>query len=352
MRGTHAFICSLLLLAAGCACAGGCGGVFGDEGEDGDGPLVSDIAGKVLVDGSSTVHPIASAAVDGFCETYPRIDVNVGNRGTSGGFQRFTDGEIDIAAASLPIRYAEIEKCRKKKLQFIEVAIAYDGLTIAVNKKNQFVDVLTVEQLRKIFGEEKPAKKWSDVDPNWPAEEIQIFIPGASSGTLEYFKEIVVGKGNGLRTDVNASEEDNVLVNGISGAEYSIGFLGVAYYLENQDKLKAVKIVNPETKEAHAPSKESISSGDYSPFSRPLFFYVNRESLVRRHEVRIFVDYVLGEGRKHVSQVGYVELPESLYQLGRERLEKELSGTSFYTADGEKLIGGLGSLYKNENLVE
>lgn len=311
----------------------------------------SDIRGTVILDGSSTVQPVASAAVDGFHQYHPKIDVNVGNHGTSGGFQKFAAGEIDIANASLPIEFTEIEKCRKNNIKFIELAIGYDGLTIVVNKKNDWLESLTVEQLKKIFGEENPAKKWKDVDPNWPDTEIKLFIPGASSGTLKYFKEVVVGKKGGLRSDVDASEEDNVLVNGVAGNENAIGFFGAAYYLENQDKLKAVKIINPATMKPQSPTKEEIASGEYAPFSRPLFMYVNAKS-ADKNEVRLFLEYILGEGKKHVSQVGYVQLPESLYKISQDRLEKALTGTSFHKADGEKIIGGLDKLYTAEALAE
>ncbi len=311
----------------------------------------SDIKGTVILDGSSTVQPVASAAVDGFHKYHPKIDVNVGNHGTSGGFQKFAAGEIDIANASLPIEFAEIEKCRKNNIKFLELAIGYDGLTIVVNKSNTWIDTLTVEQLKKIFGQESPAKKWKDVDASWPDKEIKLFIPGASSGTLKYFKEVVVGKSGGLRSDVDASEEDNVLVNGVAGNENSIGFFGAAYYLENQDKLKAVKIINPNSLKPHSPTKEEIASGEYAPFSRPLFMYVNLKS-ADKTDVRLFLEYMLGEGKMHVSQVGYVQLPEELYKISQARLEKMLTGTSFHKADGEKIIGGLDKLYTTENLAE
>lgn len=289
--------------------------------------------------------------MDGFHETYPKIAVIVGNHGTSGGFQKFAAGEIDIANASLPIKFPEIEKCRANKIKYIELAIGYDGLTVVANKKNDWLETLTIDQLKRIFGEENPPKKWKDVDPSWPDQDIKLYIPGASSGTLEYFKEVVVGKGKGLRADVDASEEDNVLVNGVAGNEFSLGFFGAAYYLENQDKLKAIKIVNPTTNKAHSPTKEAIAKGDYAPFSRPLFMYVKLES-AEKNEVRFFLEYLLGKGRKHVSQVGYVELPEEIYARSLERLEKRITGTSFHKADGEKVIGPLSTLYGVEGLVE
>lgn len=311
----------------------------------------SDIQGEVNLDGSSTVQPVASAAVDGFHKYHPRIKVSVGNHGTSGGFQKFAAGEIDIANASLPIEFAEIDKCQKNQIKFLELAIGYDGLTVVANKKNEWLDTLTVEQLKRIFGQENPPKKWKEVDPNWPDADIKLFIPGASSGTLKFFKEVVVEKSGGLRSDVDASEEDNVLVNGVAGNENAIGFFGAAYYLENQDKLKAIKIVNPATMKPHSPTKAEIASGEYAPFSRPLFMYVNLKS-AERDDVQLFLEYMLGEGRKHVSQVGYVELPEELYKISQTRLEKLLTGTSFHKADGEKIAGGLDKLYTTENLTE
>lgn len=346
-----AWIGVLLLVTGG----GGCSFSSSNEADDTettDGSVEeSDLEGRVLLDGSSTVQPVASAAVDGFHQQFPNIEVNVGNHGTGGGFQKFAAGEIDIANASLPIEFSEVEKCRANKIKFIELVIGYDGLTLVVSKENDWVETLTIEQIKRIFSEENPPKKWKDVDPNWPDLDIKLFIPGASSGTLKYFKEIVVGKDGGLRSDVDASEEDNVLVNGVAGNKNSIGFFGAAYYLENQDKLKAVKIVNPSTMKPHGPSKEEIASGEYAPFSRPLLMYVNLKSVERR-EVRLFLEYILGEGRMHVTQVGYVELPDELYQRSQARLEKLTTGTSFHKASGEKLIGGVDSLYTSENLVE
>jgi phosphate transport system substrate-binding protein len=311
----------------------------------------SDLEGRVVLDGSSTVAPIASAAVGEFKKKYPEIEIAVGKHGTTGGFQKFVAGEIDIANASLPIEFNEIEKCRSNKVQFIELAIGFDGLTIVVNRKNDWLDTLTLEQVKTIFSETNPPKKWKDVDPKWPDTDIKALTPGASSGTLKYFKEVVVGKDGGLRSDVDTSEEDNVLVKGVADNENAIGFFGVAYYLENQDKLKAVKNVNPETKEAHLPSNETIGSGAYAPFSRPLFMYVNAKS-ANKAEVRIFLDYILGEGKKHVSDVGYVQLPEELYERTQMRLDLKKTGTSFHNAKGEKQIGGLDKLYTIENLAE
>lgn len=340
----RSFLWFALLLVPGGV---GCGGP-----EQQDSSTISDIEGTVNLDGSSTVHPVASAAVDGFQKTYPKVEVIVGNHGTSGGFQKFASGEIDIANASLPIKFPEIEKCRANNVKFIELAIGYDGLTVVANKKNEWLNALTIEQLKKIFGEENPPKKWNEVDPSWPDQDIKLYIPGASSGTLEYFKEVVVGKGKGLRADVDASEEDNVLVTGVAGNEFSLGFFGAAYYLENQDKLKAIRIVNPTTKAEVSPTKEAIASGEYAPFSRPLFMYVNHKSAEEKVVVRLFLSYLLGEGRRHVAQVGYVNLPDELYQRSLQRLEKRLTGTSFHKADGEKLVGPLSALYNPDQLLE
>lgn len=352
MRRWNAFWATALVLVVGCVgCESGSSEPSGPAGSDGKKAAVSDLEGRVVLDGSSTVAPIASAAVGEFKKKYPKIEIAVGKHGTTGGFQKFVAGEIDIANASLPIEFAEVEKCRANKVQFLELAIGFDGLTIVVNKKNDWMDQLTLDQIRTIFREENPPKKWKDIDPQWPDTDIKAFTPGASSGTLKFFKEVVVGKDGGLRTDVDTSEEDNVLVKGVADNENAIGFFGVAYFLENQDKLKAIKIVNPETNEAHLPSTETIGSGSYAPFSRPLFFYVNLKS-AGKAEVRMFLDYLLGPGTKHVSDVGYVKLPDALYEQSRMRLDLKKTGTSFHNAQGEKQIGGLDKLYSIENLAE
>lgn len=319
--------------------------------ESNDGGSAGDeLSGDVEIDGSSTVYPISEAAANEFRKSYPNVNVTVAVSGTGGGFKRFSVGETDISDASRPIKQAEFDKCKAANVDFIELPVAYDGLTIVVNTDNDWVKQLTVENLQKIFLEEGAAKNWSDVDPSWPAEAIKIYAPGADSGTFDYFKEVVADEAS-LRSDMSVSEDDNVLVTGVANEKYAIGFFGAAYYFENKDKLQAVPIVNPDTGEPVLPSDETIESGTYAPFSRPLFIYVKAES-IKRPEIKKFVGFYLENAGDLAKAAGYVSLPEAVYATATEHFEKRLAGTHYLTSEGEKRSGALPALYKEENLVK
>jgi phosphate transport system substrate-binding protein len=310
------------------------------------------LRGKVEIDGSSTVYPISEAAAAGFNKKYPNVQVNVGVSGTGGGFKRFTKGETDISDASRPIKDSEFKAARAAGVSFYELPVAYDGLTLVVHKDNDWIDRLTLDEIKKIFTTEGGAKTWSQVRSGWPKTEIQIFAPGTDSGTFDYFKEVVVGKSGGsLRNDMSTSEDDNVLVTGVSGSPNSIGFFGVAYYEENKDKLKSVPIVNPAIGEAVSPTSETIENGSYAPFSRPLFIYVNAKSF-NRPEVRSFVAYYLTSAGKLAARTGYVALPSSIYQSAMQRCRMKQIGTHYLTNSLEKRSGAVTDLYKPENLVK
>ncbi|MEO8493694.1 MAG: PstS family phosphate ABC transporter substrate-binding protein [Planctomycetota bacterium] len=311
----------------------------------------SELAGEVKIDGSSTVYPISEAAADDFRKQFPKVSIKVGTSGTGGGFKVFTKGETDIADASRPIKKAELDQCQENKVEFIEIPVAYDGLTIVVNPANSWVTQLTVTQLKKIFGEKGAAKNWSDVNPEWPAEAIKIYAPGTDSGTFDYFKEVVAEEDSSLRSDMSVSEDDNVLVTGVKGEKNAIGFFGAAYYFENASSLKAVPIVNPSNSEAVLPSPETIESGAYAPFSRPLFIYVNVASL-KRPEMKKFAGFYLDNAAKFSGQVGYVGLPSSVYDLARTHLNDRLTGTHFIDDAGAKRSGALPDLYTIENLAK
>ncbi len=314
-----------------------------------DGGL-AELAGEVEIDGSSTVYPISEAAATAFKDELPKVSVTVGISGTGGGFKRFTKGDTDISDASRPIKLSEFEQCRKSKVSFIELPVAYDGLTIVVNPKNDWVDQLSVDELKRIFRAQGPAKTWSEVRDGWPPAPIKIYAPGADSGTFDYFKEVVAGEG-AVRADMSTSEDDNVLVTGVAGEKNAIGFFGAAYFFENKDKLKAVKIVNPESKTAVAPTAETIESGEYAPFSRPLFIYVNVDSL-RRPEMKKFVEFYLSNAGPMAEKTGYVALPKAVYETVREHYDLRLTGTHFWTADGEKRTGALPALYTKDKRLE
>ena len=321
---------------------------------------LKDLQGTINIDGSSTVAPITIEADAGFREIAPNVKVPVGISGTGGGFKRFTKGETDISDASRPIKYKEFEGCKANGVSFIELPVAYDGLTIAVGKSNDFVDTLTVDQLKKIFlasskdGSFTNAKTWKDINEAWPATAIKIFSPGTDSGTFDYFKEVVVGKSDSsMRDDMSVSEDDNILVQGIANTEGAVGFFGASYYFANQDKLKSVKIVNPDSGEAVEVSAANIESGAYAPFSRPLFIYVNSVS-AKRPEVKVFVNYYLDNAAELAAKVKYVGLPKEMSDAAKLHFKRGKTGTHFWELkDGEaaKKEGSLAELYTVENLL-
>ena len=311
------------------------------------------LRGTIKIDGSSTVFPISEAAASGFNKKYPSVKVNVGVSGTGGGFKRFAKGETDISDASRPIKDSEFAAARESGVRFYEIPVAYDGLTLVVHKSNDWVDDLTLDEIRKIFTTEGGAKTWAQVRSGWPNLPVQIFAPGTDSGTFDYFKEVVVGSGEGsLRSDMSTSEDDNVLVTGVSGSPNAIGIFGVAYYEENKDKLKSVAVVNPESGEPVLPTAETIEDGTYAPFSRPLFIYVNEESF-RRPEVRAFVGYYLQNAPALAKTTGYVPLPPSIYSaaVAHCRMQSKGTGTCYLTGDLEQRSGPITDLFKAENLV-
>jgi len=308
---------------------------------------LSQLVGTIEVDGSSTVAPITVEAADSFLKKCPKVKIPVGVSGTGGGFKRFTKGSTDISDASRPIKPSEFEQCKEYGVEFIELPVAYDGLTIVVNKENDWVEQLTVDQLKKIFRDDMKVKKWNELNPAWPDKEIVIFAPGTDSGTFDYFKEVVVGKEEAsIRDDMSVSEDDNNLVMGVANSKYAIGFFGAAYYFENADKLRAVPIVNPEG-DAVLPSAETIESGEYAPFSRPLFIYVNSKS-ARRPEVRVFVNFYLENAADFAEEVGYVGLPDEIYEHAIENFKRRRTGTHFVDQDGNKRSGSLVELFQEK----
>ncbi len=311
---------------------------------------LANLAGKVEIDGSSTVAPISIAVADSFAKKCPKVSVPVLISGTGGGFKRFVIGEIDISDASRPIKKAELESARANAIKFHELPIAYDGLTIAVHRDNKWCNQLTVEQIKKIFRADSAAKRWKDVEPSWPDRDIKIFAPGTDSGTFDYFKEVVASDG-AIREDISVSEDDNQLVVGIAETADAIGFFGVAYYMENRDKLKAVSIVSPATGKPVAPTPEAIESGEYAPFSRPLFIYVNAKSF-RRPEVRVLVEHYLENAAELSKSVGYVPLPAEVYERAKQLLKNRKTGTCYIDAAGKTVSGKLTDVYKAENLAD
>ena len=310
------------------------------------------LQGDIEIDGSSTVYPISEAAAAAFNKEYPNVKVNVGVSGTGGGFKRFTVGQTAISDASRLIKDSEFKAAKANGISFFELPVAYDGLTLVVHKSNDWVDHLTVDEIKKIFTAKGGAKTWSQVRAGWPNREIKIFAPGTDSGTFDYFKEVVVGKSGGsLRADMSTSEDDNVLVTGVSGSPSAIGFFGVAYYMENRDKLKSVAVVNPELGEPVSPNPETIKDGTYAPFSRPLFIYVNAEKF-QSQQVRRFVAHYLTKAADFAKQTGYVPLPQQVYGEAINRCRSNATGTHYLTQSMEKRSGPVTEIYKATNLVK
>lgn len=278
-------------------------------------------ADPIKVDGSSTVFPITEAVAEEFGKTGGGR-VIVGISGTGGGFKRFCRGETDISDASRPIKQKEIDACRASGVEYIELKVAFDGLAVIVNPANTWVDYLTVEELKKIWepGAQNVIMKWNQVRSGFPAEDLQLFGPGTDSGTFDYFTEAINGKSGSSRGDFTASEDDNVLVEGVSSSEGGLGYFGLAYYEENADKLKIVPVKNTSGAQAVTPSKETVLEGRYTPLSRPLFIYVSKNSLKTKPAVKTFVQYYLQNAAVLCEEVGYVALPQSEYEAGLNKI--------------------------------
>lgn len=310
-------------------------------------PAQAQLAGEIKIDGSSTVYPITQFVAETFHDLNDKVKISVGFSGTGGGMKKFASGETDISCASRPIKAKEANALKEAGIEFIEVPVAYDGLSIVVNKNNTWAESMTVEQLQKMFLSSNKDKvtTWKDVDPSWPAIEIKMYIPGTDSGTFDYFKEVVVGESkDAIRDDVSESEDDNVLVTGITGDRGAIGFFGAAYFFANQDKLRAVPIINKAGK-AVAPAADVIESGEYNPFSRPLFIYVKKSSL-ERPEVKAFVDFYLADASDFAEEVGYVALPSKVYDRAKANVKNKKTGTQYTDASGKKVEGPVTEVYK------
>jgi len=273
------------------------------------------LSGTIEIDGSSTVYPITEAVAEEFRRTNPDVRVNVGISGTGGGFQRFSRGEIDIADASRPIKTTEANLTIANGIDWIELKVALDGLTVVVHPSNTWVNYLTVEELKLIWEPNSQGTgnitRWNQIRPEWPDEPLVLYGPGTDSGTFDYFTEVIVGKVDSSRSDYTASEDDNVLVQGIANTPNSLGYFGYAYYAANQGRVKVVPIDSGNG--PVAPSDETINAGQYTPLSRPLFIYVKTESMTRA-EVKAFVHFYLAQAEALAREVGYTSLPTADYQ--------------------------------------
>ena len=284
----------------------------------------------IKIDGSSTVFPVTEAVAEEFQKSKKgKVKVTVGIAGTGGGFKKFCRGETDVSNASRPILKAEIDACKQSGIQFIELPVAYDAITVIVNPKNDWVKSLNVLDLKKMWEPSAQGKvtTWSQIRAQWPNNPLKLFGPGADSGTFDYFTEAIVGKAKSSRGDFTASEDDNVLVQGVANDRNALGYFGFAYYIENQKKLKAVAIDGG--KGAITPSAKTVEDGAYQPLSRPIFIYVSKKSIDTKPEVREFVDFYLKNAAQLVKEVKYVGLPENAYTIGAEHVKKGKIGTVF-----------------------
>jgi phosphate transport system substrate-binding protein len=296
------------------------------------GPDLRSLSGSIAIDGSSTVFPISEAMAEEFQRaTGGRVRVTVGISGTGGGFQKFCNGETDISDASRSIRAAEIERCKASGIEFIEVPVAFDGLSVMVNPRNDWVRSMTVSELKKVWEPEAQGviTRWNQIRPEWPDRPFRLYGPGTDSGTFDYFTEAINGRERASRGDFTASEDDNVLVTGIANDLDALGYFGYAYYAENRDKLKLVALDHEKGRGPVAPSKETIEGGTYTPLSRPIFVYVKTVAL-DRPEVREFMRfYTDPQHTDLIAHTGYVPLPATIYPQLWQRVQAKQGGTVF-----------------------
>jgi phosphate transport system substrate-binding protein len=329
-----------LYLTLGCVAGGliiyGCSGGSSSSGTTGtttSNGAPGDLTGPVVVDGSSTVEPISSAMAEEFGKVQPGVEVTVAASGTGGGFKKFCNDELDITGASRPIKDSELEACKAKGIEYIELPVAFDGLSVVVNPENTWIEDITVDELKKIWEPNSKVDSWDDVRAGFPAEKISLFGPGTDSGTFDYFTGVINGEEGASRPDYQASEDDNVLVTGVAGDKGGLGYFGYAYYVENKDKLKVLKVAGVE------PNHDSIADGTYAPLSRPIFIYVKVSSL-EKPQVKAFVDFYLSNPTV-VGDTGYIALPDSTAELVRARAEGKTTGTVFHNAPAGKSLEDL-----------
>ena len=286
--------------------------------------------GKITIDGSSSVYPLTEAVAEEFRKVDADIRVTVGVSGTGGGFKKFLRGETDISNASRPISKSELAVSRRNGVEFIELPVCYDGMAIVVSPKNTFIKEITVAELKKMWSPESQGKikRWNQVRKDWPVLPLKLYGAGTSSGTYDYFTEAINGRAKASRGDYTASEDDNVLVQGVSSDAGGLGYFGLAYYAENKDKLKLIAVKITANDPAIYPNDSTVMNGSYQPLSRPEFIYVNKKALAKPY-VREFLAYYLDHAGELAKEVGYVPLSNDAYRLCHERLNKNMTGSMF-----------------------
>lgn len=287
-------------------------------------PEVSGLQGEIVSDGSSTVGPLTQAVAEEFNAQAPDVRISVDISGTGGGFKRFCAGETDISNASRPIKDEERAQCAEAGVDWYVFEVAYDGITVVTNTENTWAACLTVAQLKQLWQKENPAATWADLNPEWPAETVDLYGPGTDSGTFDFFVEAILGEDD-IREDFTPSEDDNVLVEGVAGDANALGYFGLAYYEANQETLNAVAI-DAGNGQCVTPAPETVRDGSYTPLSRPLFLYVNAAAL-QRPEVEAFTRFYLDNVPGLAGEVGYVASPDEAYAADKRKLEAEITGT-------------------------
>jgi phosphate transport system substrate-binding protein len=310
-----------------------CGDSDDEDSAEGDATQAPRLSGAVGIDGSSTVFPITEAVAEEFRKDQPGVNVTVGIAGRGGGFQRFCRGETDISNASRPISSSEQQACAAANIQYVELPVAYDALSVVVNSQNNWATCITVPELKKMW---EPAAQgavasWADVNPAWSAGgSLKLFGPGTDSGTFDYFTEHVNGRAKDSRSDFTASEDDNVLVQGVAGDRSALGYFGLAYYEENRSRLKALQVSQTAGGQCVEPNAANVENGSY-PLSRPLFVYVKKDAILKP-EVKAFVDFYMENAAKLAEDVGYVKFPDNYYTLVKGRWTAQKVGTMYANA--------------------
>ncbi len=298
-------------------------------------------AQEIRIDGSSTVYPVALAIAEEFGIEFPAARVSVAFSGTGAGFEKFCRGETDMTGASRPIKQSEVDLCAENGIEFVEIPIAGDALTVIVNKDNTFATCMTTDELKKAWEPNSGVTTWADIRPEWPAEEIVFYGAGADSGTFDYFTEAIVGESGAIRTDFFPSEDDNVLVTGVEGNPNAISFFGYAYYVEEEDKLNAVQV--DDGNGCVEPSTATIESGTYTPLARPLFIYASVPAADSNDTVQAFVEYYLSEdARPLIADTGYALLDPAAYEISLERFNARAAGSLFIDGAGKTVLEVLG----------
>ena len=311
-------LCSLAIVAGACGGGDAGGSESSGTGAEGGGGL----SGTIKIDGSSTVAPLSEAAAELFQEDNGDVRVTVGTSGTGGGFEKFCLGETDISNASRPIKDEEVEACKANGVEYEELMVALDGLSVVVNPDNDWAECLSIDQLAKIWAPDSTVKNWKEVDPKFPDEKLELFGAGTDSGTFDYFTDAVNGEEGASRTDYNATEDDNVTVNGVSGTKGALGYLGLSYVEQNEGKLKAVEIDGGDG--CVAASTETVQDGSYKPLGRPLFIYPSAKALARP-EVKAFLDFYIADSSAIAEQALYVPMTKEQQKDAAEKVE-ELAG--------------------------